>query len=229
MPGDVEITKSPDSGLVLSNQNIILVGQQTNVFHRYPANHFLAFQVIFQLSALYLLRKIPSYELTNQIIDAETIFGKSIKLVNEQLFYAKDYAEMICIVEQFLTTLIQKRETKRHPVNEISSMMLQAQEGLSVDKFLHAACLSHRQFDRKFKESTGIAPKQFLQLIRFDRAFRMKNRFPGKDWLSIALHCGYYDYQHLVKDYKEFTGYTPVQFFEIDNKAPERAFGEAEV
>jgi AraC-like DNA-binding protein len=56
----------------------------------------------------------------------------------------------------------------------------------------------------------------------------MKNRYPDKDWLSIAIHCGYYDYQHLVKDYKEFTGYTPPQFFSIDNGSPERAFGDAE-
>jgi AraC-like DNA-binding protein len=65
-------------------------------------------------------------------------------------------------------------------------------------------------------------------MARFDKAFRMKNRFPDRDWLSIALHCGYYDYQHLVKSYKEFTGYTPVQFFAIDNHAPERILGHAE-
>jgi AraC-like DNA-binding protein len=74
-----------------------------------------------------------------------------------------------------------------------------------------------------------MPPKQFLQISRFDKAFRMKNRFPGRDWLSVALHCGYYDYQHLVKDYKEFTGYTPTQFFAIDNHAPERILGDVEI
>ena len=43
-----------------------------------------------------------------------------------------------------------------------------------------------------------------------------------------AIRCGYHDYQHLVKDYKEFTGYTPPQFFAIDNGSPERVFGDAE-
>ena len=45
------------------------------------------------------------------------------------------------------------------------------------------------------------------------------------DWLSIALSCGYYDYQHLAKDYREFTGTTPVVFYQTDQKAPERLFG----
>jgi transcriptional regulator GlxA family with amidase domain len=108
-------------------------------------------------------------------------------------------------------------------------MMFGQQEQYSLDGFLYASCLSHRQFDRLFKERVGIPPKQFLQIIRFDRAFRLKNRYPDMDWLSVAIACGYHDYQHLAKDYKEFTGYSPRQFFEIDNQAPERAFGDAEI
>jgi transcriptional regulator GlxA family with amidase domain len=107
--------------------------------------------------------------------------------------------------------------------------MLEQQEHYSVDWFIRQSFLCHRQFDRKFIERIGISPKQYLKVIRFDKAFRMKNRLPQKDWLTIALHCGYYDYHHLVKDYKEFTGCTPNQFLEIDNNAPERLFGEKEI
>jgi transcriptional regulator GlxA family with amidase domain len=136
---------------------------------------------------------------------------------------------MIEVVEKFLSKLIRKTCKKEHPIDVTSRMMFQQNEQYSLDSFLKASCLCHRQFDRMFKERVGIPPKQFLQIIRFDRAFRMKNRYPHMDWLSIAIHCGYHDYQHLVKDYKEFTGYSPKQFFEIDNQAPERSFGEAEV
>jgi hypothetical protein len=52
----------------------------------------------------------------------------------------------------------------------------------------------------------------------------MKNAHPGLDWLSIALACCYYDYQHLVRDYKEFTNLTPQSLFELERKVPERKF-----
>ncbi|MBL0294607.1 MAG: helix-turn-helix domain-containing protein [Saprospiraceae bacterium] len=58
-----------------------------------------------------------------------------------------------------------------------------------------------------------------MKVVRFENAFRMKNKNPVMDWLSIALSCGYYDYQHLVKDYKDLTGLTPNQFHEIESKA----------
>jgi transcriptional regulator GlxA family with amidase domain len=168
-------------------------------------------------------------ELANVYLDAEDIFGIGVRKVNEQLLVATSYSHMIEVVEKFLSKLISKTCKKAHPIDVTSRMMFGQNEQYSIDSFLKDSCLCHRQFDRMFKERVGIPPKQFLQIIRFDRAFRMKNRYPDTDWLSIAIHCGYHDYQHLVKDYKEFTGYSPKQFFEIDNQAPERSFGEAEV
>jgi transcriptional regulator GlxA family with amidase domain len=72
----------------------------------------------------------------------------------------------------------------------------------------------------------GVSPKYFLKVFRFENAFRMKNINPKLDWLSIALNCGFYDHQHLVKDYKELSGFSPNQFHEIDANGPDRVFGE---
>lgn len=73
-----------------------------------------------------------------------------------------------------------------------------------------------------------LIPSCLKRVIRFDKVFRYKNSNPQFDWLRIAVACDYHDYQHLVKEYKDFTGFTPVVFHEIENKAPERAFGLAE-
>ena len=56
----------------------------------------------------------------------------------------------------------------------------------------------------------------------------MKNIFPDMDWLRIAIECNFHDYQHLAKNYKEFTGLPPAAFHEVENKSPERNFGLAE-
>jgi AraC-like DNA-binding protein len=227
-PKDTETVRYPDADRIISNKQATVVGQHTITNHRYVGREFLSFQVVFQPGVLYRLTGIPMQEVSNQYMDAEDLFGTGVREVNEQLYGARSYEGMVGIVETFLSTLIKGKKKEQHIVDAASKSMLLT-EHYSVDTFLKESCLCHRQFDRKFKERVGIPPKQFLQLTRFDRAFRMKNRYPHKDWLTIAIHCGYHDYQHLVKDYKEFTGYTPVQFFEIDNTAPERAFGDAEV
>jgi transcriptional regulator GlxA family with amidase domain len=72
----------------------------------------------------------------------------------------------------------------------------------------------------------GISPKLFARIARVHKAFRIKYDCPNEDWLRIALSCGYHDYQHLAKDFYEFTGSSPSIFLlEILNKSPESFFG----
>lgn len=227
-PRDTETVTYPNSNKITSNQKVVVTGQHTTLNHRQVGKEFLSFQVVFQPGALYRLTGIPMQELENVYMDAEHILGPGVRRVNEKLFYASSYNEMVIIVEIFLSDLIKHSPKGKHVVDDSGKLMLQQDEYFSLDRFIKESCLCHRQYDRKFKERTGIPPKQFMQIIRFDKAFRMKNRHPDLDWLSIAIHCGYHDYQHLVKDYKEFTGFSPTHFFALDNQAPERAFGDAE-
>jgi transcriptional regulator GlxA family with amidase domain len=87
------------------------------------------------------------------------------------------------------------------------------------------SCLSVRQFIRKFEERVGVSATTFQRIVRFDRAYRLKNNRPEQDWLFIALATGYCDYQHLAKDFKEFTTLTPRAFYAVEQTSPERRFG----
>lgn len=211
----------------ITTRHAAIIGQHTVVNHRQVSSHFFSVQVIFKPGVLQRWLGMPSTELTNAFIDAEEILGKEIATVNEQLYFAKDQPALIAVLEDYLFSKLANIPACHHAVSGVAALMLHL-EDKPLDWFVQQACLSHRQFDRRFYESTGVGPKEFMKLVRFDKAFRMKNRYPQKDWLSIALHCGYHDYPHLSKTYKEFTGYSPAAFFAIDNQAPERVLGEAE-
>jgi transcriptional regulator GlxA family with amidase domain len=87
------------------------------------------------------------------------------------------------------------------------------------------ACLSFRQFERKFRERVGLSPKLFSRIVRFNRAFELKDLNPENDWLDIAISCGYSDYQHMVKDFKQFAGVTPTILMQENDQCPEKIFG----
>jgi AraC-like DNA-binding protein len=227
-PKDMERVTYPNTSVTVSNNRSTLIGQHTIVNTRHVGKEFVSLQVVFRPGALFRITGIKAIELANVYMDAENILGLETRLINEKLFSAKSYEQMIAIIELYLGNLIKKVKREQHPIDLISMEMMQS-ESWSLDTFIKQSFLCHRQFDRKFLERVGISPKQYLQVIRFDKAFRMKNRYPDRDWLTIALHCGYYDYQHLAKEYKEFTGYTPNAFADIESKAPERAFGDIEV
>jgi len=203
----------------------IIQGQHSSVTNRYVGNEFLFLNINFQPGILYRLTGIPSYKLINTYIDAETVFSKEIRLINEQLKNARSYTEIITLAESFILMLVGRTKKDSHGIDTAARILLQSTDHISMDWLAKESCLSSRQFERKFKERMGVAPSLLARLVRFDRAFKMKNATPGKDWLSVAVQCGYYDYQHLVRDYKDFTGLTPTAFFQTDNQAPERIFG----
>jgi transcriptional regulator GlxA family with amidase domain len=154
--------------------------------------------------------------------------GKDIREAHEQMSNTDDVDKSILVAEAFLEKIIRNSKRDLLGLDRVSQLILWQKKAVSMDDLANQACLSPRQFHRKFTERMGINPKFFDRIVRFEKAFRMKNAYPDLDWLTIALHTGYYDYQHLVKDYKDFTKLTPAGFYETDTKAPERIFGEKE-
>ncbi len=227
-PYDTETVQYADTGKTIHSLPVVLYGQQLSVTNRFVGREFLVFQIIFHSGALFRLTGIPANELTNEYLDAEAVFSSDLRLVNEQLYHAESYAQMLQVADAFVKQLIQNKKKEQHAIDEVSKLLLKQNGDLPVDEMAKQSFLSHKQFERKFKERAGINPKLYARIARFDKAFRLKNSLPHLDWLRIAVECNYHDYQHLVRDYKDFTSMTPTAFHEIENKAPERKFGLAE-
>ena len=225
---DFETVEYQNSGTKTGNLSAVLFGHQTEVTNRFVGNNFLLIQVVFKPGGLYRLTGIPSNYLTNQYIDAETVFSKEIKQVNDKINDCKTFLQMIAVVEAFLLQELKRKAFDIHPLDIATTNLFASESIPNVDTLAKKSYQSTRHFERHFKERMGISPKYFLKVLRFENAFRMKNRNPQLDWLSIAVNCGYYDYQHLARDYKDLTGLTPNQFHLMDLKAPERLFGEAD-
>lgn len=204
-------------------------GQYALVTNRYVGRDFMVFQVQFQPGALFRLTGIPANEIANTFIDAEAVFGCRIRQVNERLRNTGDYLKMIPIVENFLLQLVASGTARSlRPIDRIGRFLLESPDVNSLDNLADLACLSQRQFYRKFLEREGVSPKMFARIARFENAMKLKNKRPDLDWLTIAIGLGYHDYQHMVRDFKEFTAMTPNAFLQLESNAPERAFGVAE-
>jgi AraC-like DNA-binding protein len=227
-PYDTETVSYTSSSKIIKNIPAVLYGQFTEVTNRNIGRNFLVFQIIFKPGALYRLTAIPAATLNNEYIDAGAVFKGEIKFINEQLAAATDYNAMVQIANQFMRHLIKTQRKDKLLIDDVCTTMLQSDGNLNLKKLAYNACLSTKQLERKFKERTGVNPKLFERIIRFDKAFRLKNSRPNLDWLRIAMECNYHDYQHLAKEYKDFTGLSPVGFHEIEEKAPERQFGLSE-
>jgi AraC-like DNA-binding protein len=222
---DTQKFKYSDFETVNSYPQCIINGMHTTPICRYGGNDFLAIKTVLRPAVLYQLIRIPLQELTNTFINAEDIWGNEVCSVCNRLRQLDELPEMITVIESFIESRIKKIKKDFQPIDETADLILNSENNVSIDWLANQSCLSVRQFIRKFEERIGISAKTLARITRFDKAYRMKNRHPEYDWLFIAVSCNYYDYQHMVKDFKEFSNLTPFQLYELELNAPERSFG----
>ena len=222
---DPQKFKYQDPAAVQSYPQCTINGMHTTPVYRSGGNDFLALKIILCPVVLDHLLRSPINELTNGFINTEDVWGKEVASVCNRLMELDDLYEMVGVIEHFLLQRMQKITHHFLPIDQVPELVFAKENNVSINWLASQSCLSVRQFIRKFEERIGVSAKTFACIIRFDKAYRMKNLHPEYDWLFIALSCNYYDYQHMVKDFKEFASLTPAALYELELKAPERSFG----
>lgn len=110
------------------------------------------------------------------------------------------------LIEQVLSTQIQ---SILHPSG---SLLYQQMGNVPIVQLAQHQSLSLSQFERQFRQITGVTPKQLARLIRFEE---VRNRLMDRPLQSIselAIDVGYSDQAHLSHEFRYFAGYTPRQF-----------------
>jgi AraC-like DNA-binding protein len=213
---------NPQTGQAQVAPTVSISGQQVSRFNFYLTSEYLMLRVHFLPGALYRLLRIPLPAFTDSWSEAESVMSREIRDVNDRLANCLNYAQMIGVVEDYLLNKIKKVQADSHPLDAVAACLFENPSRFSLDWLANQACLCPRQFDRRFTERMGIGPKFYSRVVRFYKAYQYKELHPKEDWLSIALLFGYADYQHMVKDFKEFAHVTPNRWINQDNQSPER-------
>jgi methylphosphotriester-DNA--protein-cysteine methyltransferase len=201
----------------------VLAGAHDITVRRIVPARFLMIQAVFEPGALYRLTGIPGTELQNAYLDAEAVFGTAVRRLRESLEEEPSYVRMIARVDDYIANLVAQRKAV-HPVEPLLRWLRDG-PGASVDQVAAQCSLSVRQFERSCLQRTGMGPRELASLARFDRAFHAKLQRPGLDWLSIAIASGYYDYQHMARDFRLFAGLTPPRLLDTQRSSPEHLLG----
>jgi AraC-like DNA-binding protein len=71
--------------------------------------------------------------------------------------------------------------------------------------------LSERAFERRFASQVGLTPVRFRRLARLRSVLRL---FASglKDWAALAAATGFSDQAHLVRDYQQLVGLSPLRW-----------------
>lgn len=203
----IKMQKDGQVNFALQSRSVIVGPQVTKVTLDLNRDH-KAVRVGFQPGGLYRLLGISMSEMMDGSCDAADVFGNEMRVVNDSLQEAKSFDAIHAIIEKFLLQKV-KALKKALPFDRAMLELLKADGNIPVDEVASLACLSVRQFERVSKERIGMPPKFFARLVRFSKAYRMRENFAHLSWTSIAHECGYFDQMHFIRDFKTFAGVAP--------------------
>lgn len=172
---------------------------------------FGIFGVYLYPHAISSLFNISADALTNEMPDLISFLGVEGTALEEQMLSATNNDERSAIMNRFL--LKRLPHTKQEPAVFAAMQQIIREQGLIQVGDLGATYfLSQRQFERKFRTTTGFTPKLFSRIVRFHSALK----FYGKKncrLTDIAHYCGYYDQSHFIHDFRAFSGQHPLKYF----------------
>jgi AraC-like DNA-binding protein len=174
------------------------------------------FSVRFQPLALAVLFDTPGYLLTNESYEINSVLGKDGSAWAEQVLEAPSFEQRIGVIVKHVEKRLASARFRYFRLEKLIAELEHSPGPVSLEKLTAAACLSPRQFERTFRELTGFSARNYLKLIRFEKAVVALSRakHPAKRKLTdIALDFGYYDQAHFNRHFRDYTGTTPTRYF----------------
>lgn len=172
--------------------------------------------VAFKKGAAHPFYPFPMSELTDSVVMADLVFGASMVELREQLLASKTVGEMFCLLEMFLLTRGGDRlhdTTTSRCIEYVLNGILDQPVHFKFQNLMDHIGYSQKHVIDLFKGQVGVTPKQYLRIIRFQKAVQeLEQNASSFDWSRLALQSGFYDQAHFINDFREFSGFTPGEY-----------------
>lgn len=189
---------------------------QTNSFSNLVADQKIGvFGAYFQPYAIPLLFNIPAEVLTNQNIEIAELLGKEGEELEEKMMLCDTLTQRIAIMTHFIEEKLKNNSQGSIKLLSAIHHIVSTRGIINVADIVGNYFLSQRQFERSFKQLTGFSPKMFSRIVRFEECVSKAVLSDGS-LTDITFTSGYYDQSHMIRDFREFSGKSPGNYFSED-------------
>jgi AraC-like DNA-binding protein len=190
-----------------------LIGQLTRPYIVEPTGETGTFFVCFHPNGFLPFATFPIKEMENTAVPLDKLFEKDGQEIEQKILNANTTSERINLIETFLFNQLTDTETVDHLVKSTVETILTANGQLSVGELSKQNNINRRQLVRKFSSAIGLSPKQLSKTVRLQATLKTLLTKEVTSLTDLAYENEYFDQAHFIKDFKEFTGLTPKEFY----------------
>ncbi|MDP9178396.1 MAG: helix-turn-helix domain-containing protein [Gemmatimonadota bacterium] len=159
----------------------------------------------------------PIRNFLDQTIPCERLWPELVDGLMKDLSADGPIEGRIDIVQSFLLDRLRENRRDQPEIDDAIRLIRDSQGRLSIAEICERTSLSKKQLERRFLASIGTTPKIFSRISRFLAICHHLKEHSDRSLTGIAYECGFYDQAHFIKEFKEFSGLTPKEFFRRSN------------
>ena len=198
------------AGAAQESSNWAVSGFFTKKTSYYTMGRMGAIMVGFKPWGIQSFINFHTEEITNTNLDLKLVYPVEMRRVEEKLMEAESTLQRINIIETFLLSVLKDKSADQLVIGSLQAIF-EERGNLKIRNLSKDFYLSEKQFVRRFKLATGVTPKFFSRLVRFQYIVQLLDN--GRlDLLGHAIQSGLYDQSHFINEFTEFTGTSPLQY-----------------
>lgn len=172
-------------------------------------NTMLGVRLFPHAAAFFLKDEVEQFN--SQVVDFRDVWGNAVRELHALLQESAQWERRIELVQNFLLHRLATAEKKWKKIAVVHDIMNEIRRNDFYEN-IHSLALqygiSSRYLQKLFLRYTGLTPKFYTQINRFQNSLRLVAK-KDRSLTSIAYDCGYFDQSHFIKEFKYFTGTTP--------------------
>ncbi|MEM7525604.1 MAG: AraC family transcriptional regulator [Pseudomonadota bacterium] len=163
--------------------------------------------VLFSVGGAYACFGVPVSEIGGGLVDLDRLAWREPGRLHQRLLSAPDPEARLDALE---AAFLDRRPAAQDwdVIAHEAAALLRA--GASVRTVAQQFDTSQQTLITRFRERTGLTPKTFSRIERFQRIVR---RTPfAASWADAALDAGFSDQSHMVREFRRFAAITPTAY-----------------
>jgi len=152
----------------------------------------------------------------NPVCSIKALFGADAMQLLEQMHGMQHVRLKLPCIERFLRRYWAVY-CKTNKFLEEAVAYIQGVEGnVGINAVAEKLGVNIKWLERSFNDHLGLRPKEFARMQRVLGVYNQLKATPSR-LLDAALDCGFYDENHLIKEFKTYFGVSPSKYFKEKN------------
>jgi len=208
----LRMTESRDGGVARELTGAWITGPHERPIINEPTGETHVVGAVFEPGGIGAFLTEPVESIANRIVSLEDV-GSSLGSPNSILKVVDPCPGAAAAIEK-LTCELSSRLSPPADFGRWSQVVeaLTSSDAPSVAEVQHSVGISRRYFSAQVRRRIGLLPKALQRITRLRRLLAELDARKPICWSSEAVGAGYFDQPHAIRDFRELTGMTPVEY-----------------